>query len=112
MKLNGFDMELSSYSSEKLNDELVLYVEERKVICVLNQSALIILDEIVKCFESNVDCNSIDIARVLLQYFDVENLIIENIISDVDETIELLTKASVIQFIEKSEKSSIVEKGI
>lgn len=33
MKLNGFEMELSSYSSEKLNDELVLYVEERKVRC-------------------------------------------------------------------------------
>lgn len=104
MKLNGFDMELSSYSSEKLNDELVLYVEERKVICVLNQSARIILDEVGKCFESNVDCNSIDIARVILQHFDVENITIENIVSDVDETIELLAKASVIKFIEKSEK--------
>lgn len=112
MKLNGFDMELSAYSSEKLNDELVIYVEENKVICVLNQSAIIILDEISKCFESNVDCNSIDIVRVILQHFDVENITIEDIVRDVDETIELLTKASVIKFIEKSEKSSIVEKEI
>lgn len=51
MKLNGLDIELSSYSSEKLNDEMVLYVEENKVISVLSQSAIVILDEIIKCFK-------------------------------------------------------------
>lgn len=30
MKLNEFDIKFSSYSSEKLNDELVIYVEENK----------------------------------------------------------------------------------
>lgn len=109
MKLNKFDIKLSSYSSEKLNDELVIYVEENKVICVLNQSAITILDEIKRCFESNVDCNSIGIARVILQQFDVENVTFENIVRDVDETIELLLKASVIIFIEKSKESSIAE---
>lgn len=112
MKLNGFNMELSSFVAEKLNDELVLYVEENKVICVLNQSAIFILDKIHKCFESNLDCDSIDIAGAILRHFDVGNITIENIVSDVDETIELLTKASVIKFIEKSEKSDRVENVI
>ena len=109
MKLNKFDIKLSSYSSEKLNDELVIYVEENKVICVLNQSAITILDEIKRSFESNVDRKSNGIARDLLQQSDLENVTFENIVRDVDETIELLLKASVIRFIEKSKESSIAE---
>lgn len=109
MKLNGLNMELSSYSSEKLNDELVLYVEENKVISVLNQSAIVILDEIIRCFETNTDCSSLDIARIIFKYFDVTDTTVENIISDVNETIELLAKASVIKFTDKVEKNNTGE---
>lgn len=101
MKLNGLNVEISSYTSEKLNDELVLYVEENRVISVLNQSAAVILGEIIRCFETKTDCSTLDIAKVVYKYFDIADTTMD-ILSDIDETIALLEKAAIIKYVDEN----------
>lgn len=97
MKLNGIEIGISEYIEELIDDEIVIFQEKTKKIIVLNQTAMLIWNKICENYLVNTNINTIDIARVLLKKYDLPQSEINIICEDIDETIELLFQAALLQ---------------
>lgn len=97
MKLNGVEMSVSKYISEELGSEIVLYSEEEKKVIVLNHTASLIWKTIIENYENEKNLSTSDIAEGLLKKYDISREEIENIYSDVNETINLFFQASLLK---------------
>lgn len=98
MKLNGVETSISSYTSEALNNEIVIYNEEDHKVIVLNPTAALVWKEITESQNKTDSCTK-DIASMLMKVFNVPESNIDTVCSDVDETIELLFQASLLRAI-------------
>jgi hypothetical protein len=97
MKLNGVETNISSFTSETLNDEMVLYNEESKKIVVLNQTAMLVWKEITENHLKNKNLCTKDIAYVILNTYELSKSEIDAVCNDIDETIELLFQSSLLK---------------
>ena len=93
MKLNGIEIRIASYTSEALDDEMVLYNEESKKIIVLNQTAAIVWNEIAGSQLNGKDICTAEIANKILQIYNLSQTEFDKVSDDVDETIENLFKS-------------------
>ena len=94
MKINGKETTIVPYASEKLDDEMVLYCEESHKIIVLNQTAVIVWNEILECCHNKKDICTKDITNVLMKFCNLPESENDTVSNDVDETIDLLYKSS------------------
>ncbi len=97
MKLNGKEIKLASYCYEILNDEMILFNEDSKKIIILNCTAIIIWNEIVRNFEINQNVCTDDIADKLMQTYLMPETEKKCIYSDVEEIIERLFQSSLLE---------------
>lgn len=97
MKLNGVETSISSYTSETLNDEMVLYNEESIKIIVLNQTAILVWKEITESYRKNENICTKDIANAIMKIYELFESEIDTVCNDVDETIELLFQSSLLK---------------
>ena len=93
MKLNGMEIKISNCTSEILDDEMVLYNEEKQKIIILNQTATFIWKEIIASYLENKNICTQDIVNNLLIKYNVSDVGIGIIVHDVEETIELFYQA-------------------
>lgn len=97
MKLNKHLIEIASYSSEKINEEKILYNEESQKIVTLNQTATFIWDLIIKNYELKNDITTNMITAAIIKKYNVDEVKINEIEKDIIETIELLFESSLIK---------------
>ncbi len=97
MKLNGVEIGISAYTSETLNDEMVLYNEDSKKIIVLNQTAMLVWKEIVESYVKNENICTKDIVNIIVKIYELSESETDAVCNDVDETIELLFESSLLQ---------------
>ena len=69
MKLNDIEIKISNYTSEILDDEMVLYNEESQKIIILNQTAIFIWKEITENYCENKNICTQDIVNNLLTIY-------------------------------------------
>lgn len=96
MKLNGVETRISFYTSEALNDEMVLYNEESKKIIVLNQTAKLVWEEITNSFLNNKDICTSNITNTILHIYNLPESEFDAVSDDVNETIELLFQSTLL----------------
>ena len=98
MKLNGKTIKIDPYTAESLDDETVIYVEESGKIVLLNDSATIIFNQIYQRYSTGTDSFTDDIVVYISNiYPNLSADELNNIYSDVEETIYLFLKASLIK---------------
>lgn len=97
MKLNGAEIGISTYMSETLNDEMVLYNEDSKKIIVLNQTAMLVWKEITESHVKNENICTKDIVNKIVKIYELSEDERNTVCNDVDETIELLFESSLLQ---------------
>ena len=98
MKLNGKTIKIDPYTAESLGDETVIYVEESGKIVLLNDSATVIFNQIYQRYTTGTDSFTDDIVVYISNiYPNLSADELNNIYSDVEETIDLFLKASLIK---------------
>lgn len=98
MKLNGKTIKIDPYTAESLGDETVIYVEESGKIVLLNDSATVIFNQIYQRYSTGTDSFTDDIVVYISNiYPNLSADELNNIYSDVEETIDLFLKASLIK---------------
>ncbi len=97
MKLNGVEIGISAYTSETLNDEMILYNEDSKKIIVLNQTAMLVWKEITESYVKNENICTKDIVNIIVKIYELPESETDVVCNDVDETIELLFESSLLQ---------------
>ena len=98
MKLNGKTIKIDPYTTESLGDETVIYVEESGKIVLLNDSATVIFNQICQRYSTGTDSSTDDIVVYISNiYPNLSADELNNIYSDVEETIDLFLKASLIK---------------
>lgn len=97
MKLNGVEINISSYTSETMSSEMVLFNEEAKKIIHLNQAAMLIWKVITENFQKNIDICTGDILNEFMKLYSIFEAEKSIVYSDIDETIELLFQSSFIE---------------
>lgn len=97
MKLNDVEISVSKYISEELENDVVLYNEERMKIVVLNHTASLIWKTIINNCNNQRNLSTNDIVIELQKSYNISEEEIKNIHSDVNETIKLLFQASLIK---------------
>ncbi len=98
MKLNGKTIKIDPYTAESLDDETVIYVEESGKIVLLNDSATVIFNQIYQRYSTGTDSFTDDIVVYISNiYPNLSADELNNIYSDVEETIDLFLKASLIK---------------
>ena len=98
MKLNGKTIKIDPYTAESLDDETVIYVEESGKIVLLNDSATVIFNQIYQRYSTGTDSFTDDIVFYISNiYPNLSADELNNIYSDVEETIDLFLKASLIK---------------
>ena len=96
MKLNNINIRIALNSSENLDEEMVLYNEEASKIIVLNRSAAYVWKKIIEFVEEKTDFRSENIVDKLLSYYELSKESFNEVLIDVNETIELLFEAGLI----------------
>lgn len=96
MELNGVSVNISSYTSENINNEMVIYNEHSQKIIVLNETATIIWEKINESYIKRTNIFSADIAKMIMKAFDISDSEIDKIINDIDETIELFYQSELL----------------
>lgn len=96
MRLNNRKIIITNCISETLGDEMILFNEENQKIIVLNQTALFIWNEINRNYFKKTNTTSEKIANSIIKVFNTLEETKENIIKDVEETIEMLIDSSLI----------------
>lgn len=95
MKLNGKTIRIESHSSETLDQDTVIYLEDSGKIVFLNDSATVIYKEISKRYKDDTDTQTEDIVEHLLSVYT--NMRKDELCVDVIATIELFLEASLIK---------------
>lgn len=97
MKLNDVEISVSKYISKELDNDTVLYNEDEIKVIVLNNSASLIWETIIENYKNRKNLSTADIVNVLLKVYDISGEEIDNIHSDVNETINSLFQASLLK---------------
>lgn len=93
MKLNGIEIKILSYTSETIDDDMIIYNEDSKKIVIFNHSARFIWNEITKGYLNDIDLESIDILNSLINKYNIPNSDIDMVKKDVDDAINLFYQA-------------------
>ena len=96
MKLNGCNISISKFTEETVDDEVIIFLEEYRKIIVLNSTAATIWKYILECYNNNKDIDYKDVAEFLKNTFDVFAPNIDELLSDIDDTVNQLYQSSII----------------
>ena len=95
MKLNNKIITLASYTSEQLEDDLIIFNEENKKIIIVNQTAAYIWNKILYAYNNNTDLTNDDILNDMSnEFLGMSNVC--DVKSDIENTIKTFFEALLI----------------
>lgn len=100
MKLNGIKIRISTYTSEVMGIEMVLYNEEGNKIIIFNHSAMAIWDEITNNYIRDTDLLTEDIVASLKTKYEIYESESLKVGEDVNEMINMLFQSSLLKKME------------
>ena len=100
MKLNGLEIHVSPYTSESINNEMVMFNEERKLIIVLNHTAMLVWKEITESYLRNSNISTNDIAYTFRKTYNIAESDFDIVCSDIDETINMFFQSSLLKLVD------------
>lgn len=98
MKINQKKVILADIETENINGELIIYNIKCKKIVILNATSSFIWDYICQSYSDNIDLCSFDVVRALQGNFNMEGVSEEEVLKDVDECIEKLFEAELLEW--------------
>lgn len=90
MKLNHMDITVQKYTFEKIENDIILYHEERKTVLIVNNTA------ITTAVKEKKDITTEEISHLLCKQYSLGEEHFEDVCRDIENTIDVFFSASLL----------------
>ena len=97
MELDGKKIVVSSFSSETLDQDLIIFNETHKKIVLLNHTAVVVWKIILENVSTSGIVTSSDVVNTVMTLYQLPESETSTVFTDVQETIAALYESSLIQ---------------